>query len=241
MRIIHIPPVKTPYSVLNQQMEMYLAHLVLERPILYSESRARPSYKIVDNSFNELQYAMNLDCLLEAVNIIRADEVILPDCIDSKQNIDLIKNSMRMIDCLGKYAKLKEIKKMAVLHADTWEEAIKTIEELDVKDNGVSTIGMPKGICALAPFNKGRVLLSKLVRFKSVHFLGSIGLKEIIGSDVSNVRSMDSGWYLTNELDPLADREDVYSEIPLKSTGIEPAILKERAERVNELVRRWCF
>lgn len=237
MQIIHIPPVGIK---IEQAMEMYLAHLVLKygdtEP--YLRSRVDISYKIVDNSFNENNKSSSLEDLERACSYMKANEVVLPDCLGAEKNIKLIQESILEIETEA-YS-LRHLNKMAVLHADTWSEALNFIDYFDRVGNSIHVIGIPKFTASLTPFGKGRVELAKLIKHKQVHFLGSNGFSELVGVDLRHIRSMDTGWFLKN-LNMTLETERVNNTINLEEPTLDSnSTYKRRVLEVTSFLDRWC-
>jgi hypothetical protein len=198
MNIAHILPVANVAQIgsIRQKVEMNLAHLILKYPKIYAKlSKNEFSYMILDNSFVENGLvSMTMEQLIEAAGIVGADEIIIPDTMNPIANIEQANYN------LGCYANaIKQYKKMFVLHANSWREAVDIIHN-NVRIMDVDTVGMPRPIADLAPCGKGRVLLSKIIREhtnKEVHLLGSQqGVREFIGMDLSCIRSMDTAWFV---------------------------------------------
>lgn len=176
---------------------MLLAHLVLKYPELYRVyaklAIGARSYKMIDNSFVELDLvAMEITELLKAAEIVEADEIVLPELMDPARNLAKIRKIAQ--DLRGCQYQLQ-----AVLHADSWGQAIDHIKRLCEIPN-ISVIGLPRPLASLAPFNKGRILLAKKIYMagKKVHLLGSdLGFSELVGSHLGYIRSMDTSWFVS--------------------------------------------
>ncbi len=219
---------------------MYLAHLVLKYPEIYSKVSEYYSYRILDNSFNELKGAMSLEELDAAAKIVKPSEIVLPDCMDPYANLKLIEQSL---DSIEDFEHLRGLRKAAVVHANSYNEAWDVLRRL-VSNRRVDTISMPRGISDLAPFSKGRVLLAHDFReTKPFHFLGSVGLHEITGCSLKSVRSMDSGWFL-NEAKNITDNRADYMESKFNLESSDVLSIKEAGERIrqiNDFIESWCI
>lgn len=238
MELIHILPRKNLSRDLVQRYELYLADEILKHPEDYcSCSRGTPSYKILDNSLNELGVSVNLEAMDRAAKVIWPDEFVIPDDVDPIKSRALMEQTLETID---EYPHLKELRRMAVVHADSFSEYIRELIRLG-RDPRVDVVGIPKVVAETMSTEEdslnGRVtLLACAVGLgfgKTVHFLGWAGFKEFSDyTDFVNyyVRSMDSRLMLESR--ELWVREDLLSHVDLENGEI--ADIQSKIDRVRK-------
>ena len=101
MYLINIFPIPNIEMEQKQTMHMFLTHLVESSPEYRKAAIEAPGYKILDNSLIELGGAVDLKRILEAAEVIHADEIILPDVFQKgpetlevvAQSIEYLKNA----------------------------------------------------------------------------------------------------------------------------------------------------
>ena len=235
MELIHILPKKNLISKPRQKYELYLADEVLKDPRFYARYVCgTPGYKILDNSLNELGASLSLSKLNEAARIICPDEMVYPDSIDPEESDELFKK------CKGEiyaYKYLKDLKKMAVVHANDWRGALeKSIEYVSLGADVLAYSKVTSEQWGHKEYDDqrydGRVsivsMLLKLGVNVDFHFLGFSGLEEFRGRENISVyvRSMDSRFFF--EVDNLwKHREDILSHVPLGGDRSIPDIEKK--------------
>lgn len=252
MNIAHILPVANVASLnnLRQKIEMNLAHLILKYPTIYAKLKKNDfSYMILDNSFVENGLvSMSMEQLIKAAEIVGADEIILPDEMHPIVNIERANYN------LGSYSdSIKGYKKMFVLHANSWKEAVDIIHSA-VKTMDIDTVGLPRPIADLAPCGKGRVMLAKVIRDstnKEVHLLGSQqGVNEFVGVDVSTIRSMDTSWfmnpYFRNKLSSGDEPQNISRERAPDSDDEKDYAIPEyefnfTKAKIDKFLRKWSY
>lgn len=172
MQLINIFPLGNICMEYQQDMHMYLTHMVEKYP-LYAETACNvPGYKILDNSLIELGGAVDMERLLYAAKIINADEIILPDVFrDGQATVKAVKESLQYL-----YSQWPNrnwpFKLMAVAQGRDeldWYECYQQF--LDMPD--IDVIGIPKVLAKMHP--QGRpYFVNELcaLREKEHHLLG---------------------------------------------------------------------
>ena len=79
MKIINIFSLGNIDMEYTQNMHMFLTHMVEKYPIYAKVARECSGYKILDNSLIELGGSVDIQRVLDAADLIGADEIILPD------------------------------------------------------------------------------------------------------------------------------------------------------------------
>lgn len=134
-------PLLRKYAVVSDY-HMALTHLVLESEEyanFYKERRERGDYVILDNSLIELGEAADIDTVLKAAEIIKPNEVILPDCFrNGKRTIEMIEDALYHFG-----NEFRKYKLMAVAQGLNYDEWLDCHDEL-VTFEEVSCIGIPK-------------------------------------------------------------------------------------------------
>lgn len=238
MQLIHILRKRNLSRDLVQPYELYLADEILKDPDTYRMAvRGTSSYKILDNSLNELGYSVSLEKLDRAAEIVWPNEIVIPDEIDPVKSREAAE---RAFEEIHNYEHLKSLKKMVVVHANTPREYLDEMLRLD-RDSRVDTIGIPKVVASRFAENSndysGRVSLYAAALCKGlekpVHFLGWAGFREFETHKwlTRRIRSMDSRLML--ESTDLWSREDLLSHIDLQSGSIES--IEQSISRVREV------
>lgn len=243
MELIHILPRKNLSRSLVQNYELYLTDEVLKHPEEYSMNvRGTSSYKILDNSLNELGSSLKLEEMDEAAAVIWPDEFVIPDSVDPQESRELMEETLSRLD---EYSYLLGLRKMAVVHAATFQEYVDEMLRLSA-DPRIDVVGVPKVLAERFQTEQnamdGRVTLLACAvgkgYSKCTHFLGWAGFREFVGYTdfVSiHVRSMDSRLMLVSR--NLWSRANVLSHIDLENAEI-PNIEVEM-QRVKRGVRRY--
>lgn len=232
MYITHIQPVNSQIKV-YQPIQMYLAHLIMKYPFRYTDVKEIKSYKIMDNSYHELGYSLPIKALVHLAEQIGADEIVLPDRADVDEYIEHLDND---IDACRGY------NTMAVVHADTWQELGEQVRFF-CSIPQLTTIGLPKPVANLVKGGIGRLEAAKLIEVtskgsKQVHFLGSgTGLHELVDNPevLKSVRSMDTGYFLTQEAydRPILEKRDSSIIIDLETKN--PLSVNKMFLRIKEV------
>ena len=243
MELIHTLPKKDLKNRPKQRYEFYLAEEILKDPYYYRDNVfSSSSYKILDNSFNELGYSVNIEDLAKAAEYILPDEIVYPDDIDPDRSEYMLHESEAM---LVNFPQLYSVKKMAVLHANSWDDVYRGLDSL-CNDENVDVIGLTKvmarkfGTTTYPSSGRMRIVESILNRTsaKKIHLLGFAGFEEFEHFEylTSYIRSMDSRLMLYSN--NLWSRDYILSNVALdgpsfsESTGedLEQRILQVRKE-----------
>lgn len=214
MELINIYPIKNLEMYKKQSMNMFLTHLVEEDEAYRNMAVNHKGYKILDNSLIELDGALSMQDVLNAAELIKADEVVLPDVfMDGEATIK------STTEALEEYKEeLKQYKTMAVVHGKTEDEWLRTFLYFSERPD-VDVLGIPKVMHKQFTENwqPGRPsLLGKVIDLtdKDIHLLGLWnGFNELhyYGSDLEKIRSMDTSLPSLLELNKrsiFSERED---------------------------------
>ena len=172
MELINIYPIKNLEYYEKQNMNMFLTHLVEEDEAYRNMAKNHKGYKILDNSLIELDEAMSMKDVLNAAELIGADEVVLPDVF--KNGSETIKATL---NALGEHKEeLKKYKTMAVVHGETIDEWIRTFLIFSARPD-IDVLGIPKVMHEqfTAHGIPGRArILNKVISLtdKEIHLLG---------------------------------------------------------------------
>lgn len=174
---------------------MVLTHLVHQNKEYADFYAKEKMFKILDNGAfeNELN---NIEGVVEAAKIVKADEIILPDIIyDCDKTIEKTEEAMEWLDqqkLLGKFSL------MAVPQGSTEREWMKCFEVFynneDINTIGLSKLSCPKSFdCSIS---ESRLKISKILNKypnKEYHLLGGSGsILEEIKKQHRFIRSIDS-------------------------------------------------
>ena len=166
--IAHIVPVKNLdyYTPEECGYEMYLTHLVEKYPEKFQEhAKKSKAYKILDNSLIELGSAVDFQRVLDAAEVIGADEVILPD---------VFRNCGLTLQAVDKALGLKipsHLKLMAVCQG----EDVANFEHCFHVLNGIpeiDVIGIPKICAKMHPCGRPAFEHLWFSTAKEIHLLG---------------------------------------------------------------------
>ena len=146
MKIALIPPLENLEYVKKGKLAMALTQFVLSDPDYAKFYRKLSMYKILDNGAYE-DSLCNLDQVLEAAELIKADEVILPDIVlDCDKTIESTEAALEVI-------KKKRLKSkyhwMAVPQGKNREEWWRCFKYFN-RHSGIDTIGFSKLSCPVA-------------------------------------------------------------------------------------------
>ena len=212
-----------PSNCINEQMprqkyELYLTHKILENPKKFEflANEKGVSYKILDNSACELGEGLDFAKVLEAAEVIGADEVVLPDLPRKGNSLAYTLKYLIDVptDCKYKLA--------AVVQGETEEEILTCAEQI-LQLKRINTIMIPKWYCQLNSSNGlGRHVLTKKIIMlmdalqakKEIHWLGlDTGIRELITPLVQIVRSVDTGLFAAYST-PQWEKMNICSERP---------------------------
>ncbi len=175
--------------MIRQKYELYLAHQILKEPDKYSflandKDNNINSYKILDNSAFELGDSIPLEQVLEAADVIKADEIVLPDIY--KNNDSFFKTLSALTELKDSNYKLAAVAQgKDIYYLQLFLDLLLDIERID-------TIMLPKWSY------QHRKALTDVINFKNtkkeIHWLGfGLSLSELI--NVKNLRTIDTGYF----------------------------------------------
>lgn len=206
LKVAHIlPSSHINENMPRQEFEMYLTHKVLEDPDKFrflSQDQAKmiKSYKILDNSACELGEGLDFDKVLQAAEIIGANEIVLPDI--PRSGVSFAKTLLYASELTDQVKAKYQI--AAVVQGETEEQILACAEQI-LSLNCINTIMIPKWYCSLNSSNGlGRHSLTKKIftliqAFGSdvdIHWLGlDTGARELISPLANVVRSVDTGYF----------------------------------------------
>lgn len=169
MKYIDIHSIPNIQQEYNQDMHMFLTHLVYKYPEYCHVAKECEGFKILDNSLIEMGSAMDPSLVIEAAKMIGANEVVLPDVFQ-----------MSSSTCAAIEAAIPEFKRevpwcqrMAVVQGidqKSWLECLDFI----VNNDDIDTIGIPK-VCAKMHPEGRRWFVEKVINSgttKKIHLLG---------------------------------------------------------------------
>ena len=198
----------------KQSMNMFLTHLIFKDKAYRDMAKNHKGYKILDNSLIELGGAMSMRDVLDAAELIKADEVVLPDVfMDGEATIKSTTEALEEYE-----EELKQYKTMAVVHGETVDEWLRTFlyfsERLDVDVLGIPKVMHEQFTKLWLPGRPG--LLGKVIDLtnKDIHLLGlwnSFDELRYYGDDLKKIRSADTSLPSLLELNKLSifsERED---------------------------------
>lgn len=208
MKLAHIIPAKSTTKKFRQDVEMYLAHVILEYPQYYEKIKwdtdPKDRIKIIDNSAYELVYlkhgeALPMKDVVKAANVVWGTEIVLRDAPgDLKKSIQLTVNSLEELLDLGWKHDIMAVVQGATI--EEWEYYAEFLNEIPQ----VTTIGIPKYVNDMGrlPMSGRTELVNKLYTRSSVskpiHLLGTTyGIVEFIGMNNPMVRSCDTSYFVT--------------------------------------------
>lgn len=209
MQIINILPSNMiKPGMIRQDYELYLAHQILANPKQFEflAQEKGCSYKILDNSAYELGKGLELNKLLQAADIIDANEVVLPDVFKSNDSfeyslkylIEIPANFKRKIAFVAQGSNIIDLK-----------YGLTRIKQL----KRVDTIMLPKWSWAW------RMDLMNVLTDtdKEIHWLGmGNNITEVIGTHTHKIRTIDTGYFTA-----------------LASTNYEQSIFNKRIDDIK--------
>jgi hypothetical protein len=198
LKIAHIVPISCMIESEHiNDMHLLLYHWAKQYPEylkFYSESK---KYKILDNSFYELQKEIDYDDLLKVAKQIRADEIVAPDIMfEFQKTKKLIEDFLPLVP--------KGLKVQAVVCGKRKQELQKCFEYLnnneriDViaisKHGQIKFHGEPIVLMRNLDYYRTRKMFFEYAQVfaeKPIHFLGMNDYREFF---TPTIRSIDTKW-----------------------------------------------
>lgn len=188
MKIINIFPNNLiNENMIRQDYELYLAHQILANPNKFEflSQEKDCSYKILDNSAYELGKGLNLEQLLQAAEIIGADEIVLPDIYKSNESLEYSLKYLLEIPASFKRKIAIVAQASNVIDLKTNLTKIKQLKRID-------TIMLPKWSYSWRMDLMGALTDTD----KKIHWLGmGNNITEVIGPYSDKIRSIDTGYF----------------------------------------------
>lgn len=236
MKLINIVPRSNLGDFWWQPMQMFLTHMVLEDEKYREFAKEYSGYKILDNSLIELGGAVSLEKVLEAAEMIAADEIILPDVFqDASATIKSVKESLDYLKEKG----ITKYKLMAVAQGSTvedWSACFSVLCEMPEID----VIGIPKVLAKTHP--EGRPFFEQFWEGceKEIHLLGLwYSFSEFMEYEhLDKIRSCDTcqlAYILVNGLNFYSVRPDGFT-VDLFNDQWEFAMLCKHHNNLVELM-----
>lgn len=171
MYLINIFPIPNIEMEQKQTMHMFLTHLVESNPTYRKAAFEAPGYKILDNSLIELGGAVDLKRVLEAAEVIHADEIILPDVFQKgPETLEVVAQSIEYLKSTYPYE--CPYKVMAVAQGRDEKEWYECYQEL-LDMPGVDVVGIPKILAKMHPCGRPHFVKELCdLRAKPHHLLG---------------------------------------------------------------------
>ena len=228
----------------RQKYELYLTHKILEDPdkFAFLGQEKDCAYKILDNSACELGEGMDFNKVLEAAEIIGADEIVLPDIRQGSYSLSKTLEALANIDIEAVKASYRLA---AVVQGTTVEEVLQCAEQILTLKN-IDTIMLPKWYATLNSTNGlGRIDLTQRIctmmkylgTLKDIHWLGlGTGIRELVSPQSAFVRSVDTGYFAALST-PQWKHLNVASERP-KELKIDLEYMDVDMERFKHLIEQ---
>ena len=218
----------------RQHYELYLTHQILKDKERFAFlNRKSFNYKILDNSACELGEGLDFNLVLQAAEVIGAQEVVLPDLPQSSNSLSYTLKYLKDVPQDLPY------KLAAVVQGETKMEILACAEQLLVLKR-INTIMIPKWYCQMNSTNGlGRHDITKeIVRMmvslgikKDIHWLGlDTGMRELITPIGQYIRSCDTGY-----LAAMSTPQWSYLDI----TDDRPRELKINLDQMDVNMPRW--
>lgn len=240
MKLINIYPVADMCLEFDQDMHMFLTHLVEKYPQYAQMAKQVEGYKILDNSLIELGGAVDIKRILDAAEKIGANEIILPDVFqDRKGTLSAVERALIEIDRV--YAGKWPFKLMAVAQGENYPEWDVCYQEL-MENDKIDVIGIPKVCAKMLPGGRPMVMERSGCRLmeKDHHLLGlwysASELMDYKHPDM--IRSCDTvlaSFLAKYQLDPMGVRPDGFT-VDLENTVIDPNVICEYQKRILKAV-----
>lgn len=241
INVAHILPVnQISPDMPRQSYEMYLTAKVLEYPEKFTflaadDNEVEPPFKILDNSACELGCGLQMNKVMEAAEIINANEIVLSDIPQSSKSFH---KTLEALMTVVEWADKRNVQIAAVCQGETIDQIKRCIDQI-LSLEVVDTIMIPKWYCNLTSDGLGRHQLVKYVREAerrkgvdrtSIHLLGlDGGIYELIGLG-NEVRSVDTGLFSAYST-PTWSSLNIFSERPRE--------LKINLDGMNVDMNRW--
>lgn len=226
MKLINIYPLADAILEFDQDMHMFLTHLVEKYPQYAQIAKQSQGYKILDNSLIELGGAASVKRVVEAAEMIGADEIVLPDVFqDGPGTLNDVESALITIDHIyqGKWP----FKLMAVAQGKNFTEWLECYQKL-MENDKIDVIGIPKVCAKMLPGGRPEVVEKAkcALTMKDHHLLGlwysASELLEYKHPDM--IRSCDTvlaSFLAKHQLDPLGVRPDGFT-VDLEKDVIDP-------------------
>ena len=213
MKLINIFPLGNLGMHYNQDVHMFLTHLVEKYPFYAKFAKEVHGYKILDNSLIELGGSVDLQRVLNAAEDIDADEIILPDVFqDGPATIDAVNAALSLLNELYPNRNWP-YKLMAVAQGKNEEEWYRCYKSL-LNNPDIDVIGIPKVLAKMHPQGRPYFVneLCDLTR-KPHHLLGLWYSVTEFNSykNIQDIRSCDSvllGYMYKHNMDMYGVRPD---------------------------------
>ena len=150
MKLINIFPLGNLGLHYDQDVHMFLTHLVEKYPFYAKFAKEVKGYKILDNSLIELGGAVSLDRVIAAAHTINADEIILPDVFQNgPATIEVVNEALSELHDL--YPEHNwPYKIMAVAQGKDVKEWYECYRDL-LDNPDIDVIGIPKVLAKMHP------------------------------------------------------------------------------------------
>lgn len=192
--LINIAPVDAvhvPLFKLQEPMAMALTHLVLKNDKYRETFQQYGGYVILDNSLIEMGDSMSIEDVVEAAEMIDADEIILRDAFQNcDATLERVAGDLQWLELNGYTDRFKL---MAVAHGESISEWVRCFELLETFHE-IDVIGIPKVLAKMHPAGRAAVASIWGSSAKEIHLLGlwySLAELETIPSGC-DFRSMDT-------------------------------------------------
>ena len=194
MYLINIFPLGNICMEYQQNMHMFLTHMVEKYPTYAKVAQDAPGYKILDNSLIELGGAVSVERVIAAATRIGADEIILPDVFQNGP--ETIKAVQDALNTLHKMFPKGDwpFKLMAVAQGaneEEWYDCYKYL--LDTRE--VDVIGIPKVLAKMHPQGRPHFVNELCNPFAKPHHLLGVwySLSELAEyNHLEQIRSCDT-------------------------------------------------
>ena len=241
MKLINIYPIADMCLEFDQDMHMFLTHLVEKYPQYAQMARQVKGYKILDNSLIELGGAVDIKRILQAAEIIGADEVILPDMFqDYRGTISAVERALITIDQIyqGKWP----FKLMAVAQGANFHEWRACYNEL-FRNEKIDVIGIPKVCAKMLPGGRPEVIKRSECNLeeKPHHLLGLwYSAAELLEyKHPETIRSCDTvlaSFLAKHDLHYMGIRPDGFT-VDLENDVLDPNTIYEKQRKILALRR----
>ncbi len=242
MKLINIFPLGNLGMHYNQDMHMFLTHLVEKYPFYAKFAKEVKGYKILDNSLIELGGAVDLKRVLEAAALIEADEIILPDVFQNgPATIDAVNTALSELNDLYPNRSWP-YKLMAVAQGKDEKEWFKCYQTL-LNNPDIDVIGVPKILAKTHPDGRAHFVNNYcMLKQKPHHLLGLwYSIVEFNNyEDIEDIRSCDTvllGYMYKHGMDVYNVRPDGYT-VDLEMDVINYDSCKEDIKGIRRFIDR---